>query len=90
MHLAVDATSHEIRAVEMTDHRHGDGEILTGLLAQVPQGEQTASVNGYGAYDTHSVYEASATHERHSSCRPDARANHGRRGPQARASATKP
>jgi hypothetical protein len=33
VHLAVDAQSHEIRAVEMTDHRHGDGEILPDLPA---------------------------------------------------------
>lgn len=60
VHLAVDAESHEIRAVEMTDHRHGDGEILPDLLAQVPEGEPIASVSGDGAYDTRSVYEAAA------------------------------
>ena len=60
VHLAVDAESHEIRAVEMTDHRHGDGEILPGLLAQLPKGEQIASISGDGAYDTRSVYKASA------------------------------
>ena len=60
VHLAVDADSHEIRAVEMTDHRHGDGEILPDLLAQLPQEEQIASISGDGAYDTRSVHEASA------------------------------
>lgn len=29
------ADSYEVRAVEMTDHRHGDGEIVPGLLAQL-------------------------------------------------------
>jgi hypothetical protein len=60
VHLAVDADSHEIRAAEMTDHRHGDGEILPDLLAQVPEGEEIASVTGDGAYDTRSAYEAAA------------------------------
>jgi DDE family transposase len=63
VHLAVDADSHEIRAVEMTDYRHGDGEILPDLLAQVPEMEQIASVGGDGAYDTRSVYEASAARD---------------------------
>jgi hypothetical protein len=44
VHLAVDADGHEIRAVEMTDQRHGDGEILPDLLAQVPEEEQIASL----------------------------------------------
>lgn len=29
LHLAIDADTHEIRAVEMTDHRHGDGAYDT-------------------------------------------------------------
>lgn len=60
VHLAVDAGSHDIRAVEMTDHRHGDAEILPGLLAQIPKGEQIASIGGDGAYDTRSAYEVAA------------------------------
>ncbi len=60
VHLAVDAESHEIRAVEMTDHRHGDGEILPGLLAQVPEEERIADIGGDGAYDTRTAYAASA------------------------------
>ena len=59
VHLAVDADSHEVRAVEMTDHRHGDGEILPDLLAQLPEEEQIAVISGDGAYDTRAVYEAS-------------------------------
>lgn len=60
MHLAVDAARDEIRAVEMADHRHGDGEILPDLLVQILEGEGIASVTGDGAYDTCSVYEAAA------------------------------
>jgi hypothetical protein len=60
VHLAIDANSHEVRAVEMTDHRHGDGEIVPGLLAQLRPEERIGVISGDGAYDTHGVYEASA------------------------------
>ncbi len=59
VHLAIDADSHDVRAVEMTDHRHGDSEILPGLLAQLPEEERIAVISGDGAYDTRTVYEAS-------------------------------
>jgi hypothetical protein len=58
VHLAVDAGTHEIRAVMMTDHRHGDGEVLPDLLAQIPMEDVLASVSGDGAYDTRGVYRA--------------------------------
>jgi hypothetical protein len=58
--LAVDADGHEIRAVETTDHRHGDGGILPDLPAQVPEGEKIASLGGDGACDTRTAYEAAA------------------------------
>ena len=61
VHLVIDADSHEIRAVEMTDHRHGEGEILPSLLAQLPEEEQIAVISGDGAYDTRAVYETSAS-----------------------------
>jgi hypothetical protein len=60
VHLVIDADSHEVRAVEMTDHRHGDGEIVPGLLAQSPEDERIGVISGDGAYDTRGVYEASA------------------------------
>ena len=63
VHLVIDADSHEIRVVEMTDHRHGDGEMVPGLLAQLPKDEQIGVISGDGAYDTRGVYEASATRQ---------------------------
>lgn len=63
VHLVIDADSHEVRAVEMTDHRHGDGEIVPGLLAQLPKAEQIGVISGDGAYDTRGVYEASAARD---------------------------
>lgn len=63
VHLVVDADSHEVRAVELTDHRHGDGEVVPGLLAQVPVAEPIAVISGDGAYDTRGVYAASAARE---------------------------
>jgi hypothetical protein len=63
VHLGVDTDSHEVRAVEVTDHRHGDGEIVPGLLAQLPEAERIAVICGDGAYDTRAVYEASVSRE---------------------------
>jgi Transposase DDE domain len=63
VHLGVDADSHEVRAVEMTDHRRGDGEIVPGLLARLPEAERIAVISGDGAYDTRTVYEASISRE---------------------------
>ena len=69
VHLVVDADSHEIRAVEMTDNRHGDGEIVPGLLAQLPGDERIGVISGDGAYDTRGVYEASALRQANRECR---------------------
>ena len=63
VHLVIDADSQEIRAVEMTDHRHGDGEIVPGLLAQLPDDEPIGVISGDGAYDTRGVYEASVSRQ---------------------------
>ena len=40
--------------------RHGDGEILPDLLAQVPEAERIADICGDGAYDTRTAYAAAA------------------------------
>ncbi len=63
MHLVIDADSHEVRAFERTDHRHGDGEIVPGLLAQLPNAERIGVISGDGAYDTRGVYEAFAARQ---------------------------
>jgi hypothetical protein len=47
--LAIGANSHEVHAVEMTDHCRGGTEILPGLLAQLPEDEQIAVISGDGA-----------------------------------------
>ncbi|MFC0385842.1 IS5 family transposase [Muricoccus vinaceus] len=63
VHLVIDADSHEIRAVEMTVHQHGDGEIVPGLLAQLPDEEPIGVISGDSAYDTRRVYEASVSRQ---------------------------
>ncbi len=47
----------------MTDNRHGEGEIVPGLLAQLPDDERISVISGEGAYDTRGVYEASASRQ---------------------------
>ncbi len=51
VHLAVDEATLEVRAVEVTESRVGDAPMLPGLLSQIPEGEQIASVTADGAYD---------------------------------------
>jgi DDE family transposase len=62
-HLAIDADGHEVRAVETTGHRHGDGEVAPGLSAQVPRAERIAAVGGDGACGTRGVREAAASRQ---------------------------
>ena len=58
VHLVIDADNHEIRAVEMTDHRHGDGKIVPGLLAQLPEEERIGVISGDGAYEASASRQA--------------------------------
>jgi hypothetical protein len=52
VHLGIDATTLEIRAIEMTDNGTGDAPILPCLLDQTGNDEPIASISGDGAYDT--------------------------------------
>ncbi|WP_426960180.1 IS5 family transposase [Muricoccus radiodurans] len=61
--LVIGANSHEVGAVEVTDQRHGDGEIVPNLLAQLPKAERIGAISSDGAFDARSVYEASAARE---------------------------
>ena len=56
LHLGVDADTHEVVAVELTQDDVGDVSELVGLLDQVATG--VASVIADGAYDGETVYHA--------------------------------
>ncbi|WP_215796524.1 IS5 family transposase [Paludibacterium paludis] len=60
VHLGIDAETLEIRAIEVTDNRQGDAQMLPSLLQQIPPNEPVASVSGDGAYDTKTCHEAIA------------------------------
>ena len=60
MHLAIDADTFEIRAVEVTDNSIGDAPMLPQLLSQIPEDEPIESVRGDGAYDTKECHHAIA------------------------------
>ena len=60
VHLGIDATTLEIRAIEVTDNATGDAPMLSCLLDQIPVDETVASVSGDGAYDTKGCHEAIA------------------------------
>ena len=52
VHLAMDPATSDIRAVEFTSSRDGDGPVLPDLLGQIPEDEQIGTVTADGAYDT--------------------------------------
>ena len=58
VHLAIDAETLDVRAVEITDHRQGDAAQVEELLSQLGFSEPLASVSGDGAYDTRGFYRA--------------------------------
>src|SRR5471032_3192062 len=58
MHLGIDATTLEIRAIEVTDNATGDAPMLSRLLDQIGPNEVIASVSGDGAYDTKGCHAA--------------------------------
>ncbi len=60
VHLAIDAETLDIRAIEVTTNAIGDAPVLPGLLAQIPKGETILSVGGDGAYDTRNCHAAIA------------------------------
>ncbi|MFC4159579.1 IS5 family transposase [Chitinimonas lacunae] len=58
VHLAINADTQEIQAVEVTDQRQADGLQVEELLSQLPPGTVLGSVEGDGAYDSRRVYRA--------------------------------
>ena len=60
VHLAVDETTLEVRAVEVTGSGVGDAPVLPDLLGQIPEGEPIASVTADGAYDARGCRDAIA------------------------------
>jgi hypothetical protein len=60
VHLGIDASTLEIRAMEVTDNSSGVAPVLPALLDQIPADEKIASVSGDGAYDTKDCHEAIA------------------------------
>ncbi len=60
VHLAIDAKTLEIRAIEVTDNSVGDAPMLPELLAQIADEQEIGSVYADGAYDTKACHEAIA------------------------------
>ncbi|OED50504.1 transposase [Rhodobacteraceae bacterium (ex Bugula neritina AB1)] len=58
VHLAMDTTTSDIRAVEFTPSRDGDSPVLPDLLEQIPEDEQIGTVTADGAYDTRRCHAA--------------------------------
>jgi hypothetical protein len=52
IHIAMDAGTGDVRAVEFTSSRHCDSPLLPELLAQIPPETTIGTVTADGAYDT--------------------------------------
>jgi hypothetical protein len=63
VHLGIDAKTLEIRAIEVTASRVGDGPMLPKLLEQIPADEILSTVTADGAYDTRACHSAIANRE---------------------------
>lgn len=58
LHLAVDADTQDVLAVEVTENSVADPEILPELLDQIPPDQKIGSVSADGAYDTKDCHKA--------------------------------
>lgn len=63
VHLGIDAETMEVRAIEVTGSRVGDGPMLPELLAQIPPDEAIGLVTADGAYDTRLCHAAIAAQQ---------------------------
>lgn len=63
VHLGIDANTLEVRAIEVTGSRIGDGPMLPELLAQIPVEEVIGQVTADGAYDTRLCHAAIAARQ---------------------------
>jgi hypothetical protein len=61
LHIALDAETHQMVAIELTTNEVGDPTVVPDLLAET-EGE-IASFTADGAYDGDSVYQAIASHQ---------------------------
>ncbi|MEN3029761.1 IS5 family transposase [Chromobacterium amazonense] len=60
VHLGIDAETLQIRAIEVTDNRQSDAQMLPSLLTQIPADEPLGCVSGDGAFATKACHEAIA------------------------------
>ena len=60
MHLAIDAQTLEIRAIEVTDNTTGDAPMLPELLTQISADEVIGNVSADGAYDARGCHDSIA------------------------------
>ena len=58
VHIALDAGTGDVRAVEFTSSRQGDSPLLPDLLAQIPPDNAIGTVTADGAYDTRRCHGA--------------------------------
>ncbi len=78
LHLAIDAETLQIRAMQLTTNNVSDSQVLGDLLDQIPQDEQINSVYTDGACDTKQCRQVIADRQGHAVIPPRKMRNHGK------------
>ena len=65
LHIAIDAETLQIRAIQLTTNNVSDSQVLGDLLDQIPQDERIDSVYTDGAYDTKRCRQVIADQQAH-------------------------
>ena len=60
VHLAMDAATGDVRAVEFTSSQTGSSPVLPALAAQIPPEQPIGTITADGAYDTRTCHAAIA------------------------------
>ena len=65
LHIAIDAETLQIWAVQLTSNNVSDSQVLGDLLKQIPEDERINSIYTNGAYDTKYCREVIADRQAH-------------------------
>ena len=71
LHIAIDAETLQIRAVQLTTNNVSDSQVLSDLLDQIPPDERIDSVYTDGAYDTKCCRQLIADRQAHAVIPPE-------------------
>ena len=78
LHIAIDAETLQIRAVQLTTNNVSDSQVLDDLLSQISLDERIDSVYTDGAYDTKLCRQVISDRDTHTVIPPKKMRSHGK------------